>query len=34
MEQKNHITLSELQRRIKLSVEESFPLPLWVGAEI
>ena len=34
MEQKNHISLSELQRRIKLSVEESFPLPLWVGAEI
>ena len=34
MELKNHITLSELQRRIRLSVEESFPLPLWVGAEI
>ena len=34
MEQRNHITLSELQRRIKLSVEEAFPLPLWVGAEI
>ena len=34
MEHKNYISLSELQRRIKLSVEESFPLPLWVGAEI
>lgn len=28
------MTLSELQRRIRLTVEESFPLPLWVGAEI
>ena len=32
--QHNHITLSELQRRIRLTVEESFALPLWVGAEI
>ena len=34
MEQRSHLTLSELQRRIKLAVEDSFPLPLWVGAEI
>ena len=34
MEHKNHITLSELQRRIKLTVEDAFTMPLWVGAEI
>ena len=30
----NHISLSELQRRIKCAVEESLPMPLWVAAEI
>ena len=34
MEQRRHITLSELQRRIRLTVEEAFALPVWVGAEI
>ncbi len=29
-----HITLSELQRRIKLSLEQSLPLPVWVVAEV
>ena len=29
-----HITLSELQQRIKSSVEASLPLPLWVVAEV
>lgn len=29
-----HITLSELQRCIKSSVEESLPLPVWVVAEV
>ena len=30
----SHITLSELQRRIKSAVEQTLPLPLWVVAEI
>ena len=30
----NHITLSELQQRIKSAVEESLALPVWVVAEI
>ena len=34
MESRSHITLSELQRRIRLTVEESFPGPMWVMAEI
>ena len=29
-----HITLSELQRRIKQAVESSLPLPVWIVAEI
>lgn len=29
-----HITLTELQRRVRLSLEERFALPLWVSAEI
>lgn len=29
-----HITLSELARRIKLSLADGLPLPLWVSAEI
>ena len=29
-----HITLTELQRRIKAAVEGSLPLPLWVMAEV
>ena len=29
-----HITLSELQRRIKAAVEGSLPLPVWVVAEV
>ncbi len=29
-----HITLSQLARRIKLSLAEGLPLPLWVSAEI
>lgn len=32
--QPSHITLLELQRRIKRAVEESLPLPVWVVAEI
>jgi len=30
----NHISLSELQRRIKCAVEEALPMPVWVAAEI
>lgn len=30
----SHISLSELQRRIKAAVESSLPLPVWVVAEI
>ncbi len=30
----SHITLSELQRRIKAAVEQALPLPQWVVAEI
>lgn len=30
----SHITLSELQRRIKDAVEQALPLPVWVVAEI
>lgn len=29
-----HITLSELQREVKRSLGERFPLPLWISAEI
>ncbi len=29
-----HITLSELQQRIKAAVEGSLPLPVWVAAEV
>lgn len=29
-----HITLAELQRRVRQSLEERFALPLWVSAEI
>ena len=29
-----HITLSELQRRIKQAVEGALPLPVWVVAEV
>ena len=32
--QRQHITLSELQHRIKAAVESSLPLPLWVVAEL
>ena len=32
--QRQHITLSELQHRIKAAVESSLPLPLWVVAEV
>lgn len=34
MAQESYISLSELQRRIKSAVEESFPMPVWVAAEI
>lgn len=34
MQQRSHISLYELQRSVKLSVEERFPLPVWVSAEI
>ncbi len=34
MAHSQHITLSELQRRIKASVEGSLPLPVWVVAEV
>ncbi len=34
MSLRDHISLHELQRTIKLSVEERFPLPVWVSAEI
>lgn len=30
----SHITLSELQQRIKAAVEQAMPLPVWVVAEI
>ena len=30
----SHITLSELQRRIKTAIEEAMPLPVWIVAEI
>ncbi|MEG2366125.1 MAG: exodeoxyribonuclease VII large subunit [Alistipes sp.] len=30
----NHLTLSELQRLVRQSLEERFPLPMWVSAEI
>ena len=32
--QRQHITLSELQHRIKAAVESALPLPLWVVAEV
>lgn len=34
MNESRHITLSELQRRVKAALEEQFALPLWVSAEI
>ncbi|MBR5844676.1 MAG: exodeoxyribonuclease VII large subunit [Rikenellaceae bacterium] len=34
MRVEKHITLSELQQRIKSAVEQSLPLPVWVVAEI
>ena len=34
MQSPSHITLSELQRRIKVAVEQTLPLPVWVVAEI
>ncbi|MDE6865157.1 MAG: exodeoxyribonuclease VII large subunit, partial [Alistipes sp.] len=34
MASENHFTLKELQRRIKLVVDEHFALPVWVSAEI
>ncbi len=34
MQQRSHISLYELQRSVKLSVEERFPIPVWVSAEI
>lgn len=30
----HHITLSELQQRIRSAIEQSLPLPLWVVAEV
>lgn len=30
----NHLALSELQRLVRQSLEERFPLPVWVSAEI
>ncbi|MEG2612028.1 MAG: exodeoxyribonuclease VII large subunit [Alistipes sp.] len=30
----SHLTLSELQRLVRQSLEERFPLPVWVSAEI
>ena len=34
MNEARHITLSELQRRVKAALEGQFALPLWVSAEI
>lgn len=34
MNEQKHITLRELQRRVRSSLEERFPLPVWVAAEI
>lgn len=34
MAEHRHITLSELQRQVKLALGERFPLPVWVSAEI
>lgn len=34
MMHESHISLSELQQRIKSAVEEALPLPVWVAAEI
>lgn len=34
MNESRHITLSELQRRVKTALEGQFALPLWVSAEI
>lgn len=31
---KEHITLKELQRMVKLSLDERFALPMWVSAEV
>ena len=34
MTESQHITLRELQRRVKSALEGQFALPLWVSAEI
>ena len=34
MSRTDFITLAELQRRVRLSLEEALPLPLWISAEI
>ena len=34
MEQKNHITLAQLQGRISIALAEALPLPVWVCAEV
>ena len=34
MAENPHITLRELQRRVKSVLDGSFALPLWVSAEI
>lgn len=34
MEQKNHITLAQLQGRISIALAEALPLPVWVSAEV
>ncbi len=34
MTEREHITLKELQRMVKLTLDERFALPLWVSAEI
>ncbi len=34
MEQRNHITLSQLQGRITIALADALPLPIWVCAEV
>lgn len=34
MNQRPHITLGELQRKVKLTLSEQFALPIWVSAEV
>ena len=34
MAEERHITLRELQRLVKQTLEERFALPVWVSAEI